>query len=1350
LAGGRGDLAISEIRLERVEANLDAADFEIVAGIAERFSGGSAAAAPALPRFSVSGNDLSLRLTGVGPGPLEAKVRSFSIGGAGPDADLSLSGSLAAEGLPGLGRLELPLEVSGRVARDFSRLRLMLSLAARADDFVLARQRFELSYSGGVAALRKVEDKAPLDASLRYDSASGDLGLSLSLEGFAPSRSLALRGKLAALAPWLDIPLRGALALDLPGADPAGIRYRLDLAGELAAAELDGLGRGLGRAELRASGDSGGARIELARLETAFGEASYSGSIGFRGLSVDGELAVAARIPGKSGAILPLSASFRLFGGDRHYAALAETLAAGDVAMRDFVVEGFLGADSLDFSLSFRPPEESAGATPPLAFAGEGLARAGSPRFRCEGNLSFGEASILELEAAFESFDVGSLGPVVAALASSEAAAATGGLRLAGDLYLRTDFSRVAYSTTDFALVSDSIPGAYALLSFSGNDKGATLKRALFSYGGYLAEARGKVDFAEAGRLAFDATMSLADIPYAFAGTLAGEGLFLRGDYGLELSARSLDGETFVAAKAVDLPLPLPGATLIASFDADGRWAGPSDWSLAVASLGASLHGQGGASLPVLGLSGKFGPRGGEVAELSLQDAVSRLRGAASLSYDLSAGTGDLAFKAALSGGKEERYALEGSLVGGAVSGRLEARGSPLARLGLPELKGLVDGTALLAGAAAAPRLSFDASLRDATFRESALSLAAKGGWADGRLSLDEGARLAWRGMELSRLALSFDATTRAASASGRFASSSSGAPLSFAFSAKGRAGQAREGLGVIPLAPEYFIEGKVADFSYRSVARKDWPFTLASTPESASFRGGGGELFFDYRADGRFSAEARDPFPLGFVLVGRSSGGKLDAELSKVDIDLPTILGLAEAMPVSITSGRVSGSIALSGSVSDPEFAGSLNLAGFSIEVPGWLGRKVGPVDLPLVFDGKRISLSGPSVPIGEAKAALRGDALLEGWAFREISASLRSVADDPIPIDAVVLGIRVQGYAATKLDFLLRGDTARLGGRLDIERAQVIINPALFRPGPPVRPEVFLDLDLAIGFGRGVQVLFPNKDIPIVSGYAEPSSFLSIRFDQATEDLAFKGTANLRGGEVFYIQNNFFLKSAKIVFNETSDFFDPRVTLYAERRERNEKGPVLVTLRADNAPIVDFKPRLSSDPTMSETDIAALLGESLLGISEGGTVDLRKAIIASSEFIPQLNATKAFERKVREALGLDLLFVRTQVVQRWLIDVSRIDPTTPTGDLGAYLDETELYAGKYLGEGLFLYGSARLREADPLVGSGLLRLDSELGVEFDTPFGLLLWSVKPTPAGLENLYISDQSLSLTWRLQL
>jgi translocation and assembly module TamB len=312
------------------------------------------------------------------------------------------------------------------------------------------------------------------------------------------------------------------------------------------------------------------------------------------------------------------------------------------------------------------------------------------------------------------------------------------------------------------------------------------------------------------------------------------------------------------------------------------------------------------------------------------------------------------------------------------------------------------------------------------------------------------------------------------------------------------------------------------------------------------------------------------------------------------------------------------------------------------------------------------------------------------------------------------------------------------------------VVVSPETWTSGndegPSSRPSLMIDIAANIRFARGVQVFFPSTTFPMVAGYSDPSSSLAIRYDQATSDFSLKGTVTLRGGEVFYVQRNFFLKSGKIVFNEGTDRFEPRVTLLAELRDRNENGPVRITLKADNAPITSFKPALSSDPIMSEAQIASLMGQNIFGTEGEKGLDFRTTAISASEFIPQLNVSRVLENKIRDAAGLDIFYLRTQVLQNWLIDMSQTKADNNANPLARYFDRTSIYLGKYLDDSIFTYGSMGLRESTPLVGSTTSIINYELGVELDAPFGRITWAL--APEDWKTLTFRDQSLSLSWKL--
>jgi translocation and assembly module TamB len=188
-----------------------------------------------------------------------------------------------------------------------------------------------------------------------------------------------------------------------------------------------------------------------------------------------------------------------------------------------------------------------------------------------------------------------------------------------------------------------------------------------------------------------------------------------------------------------------------------------------------------------------------------------------------------------------------------------------------------------------------------------------------------------------------------------------------------------------------------------------------------------------------------------------------------------------------------------------------------------------------------------------------------------------------------------------------------------------------------------------------------------------------------------------------------------------------------------------VRITLSAVRSPLENLNPALSSVPYYPETQLIALMSGSVLAADTTQTLDIREAAIASSEFIPQLNIFKTFEQSVQKALGMDIVYIRSTFMQRWLLDLTKPSTEANAEDpLARYLDQSELYLGKYITNSVFLHAGLRFRE-DPLVSSSRLRLDSEFGIELDSPFGLINWSI--TPSSDEGSLVTGQQLSLSWR---
>ncbi len=869
------------------------------------------------------------------------------------------------------------------------------------------------------------------------------------------------------------------------------------------------------------------------------------------------------------------------------------------MVFKDIALSAARKGDLADFKLSFRPPSASEPAVPAPAgtetdgvvpsFSGEPGAGAGLSLLSCQGTVSFGASPNLELSVDLETLDMEPLKPILAVLADSpETAALISSLKLGGSLFASSDFTRLSWSAPDITVVSSSAPGDYALLSLSGTAKTIAVKHLLVSASGYSVEGSGSVDFSEPGMLAFEANLALKDIPYALKGSVASQGISITGDYGLQLNARTVDKDTYVTAKAKGLPLPLGGGLFLATVDAEGRFASPKDWELTVADFDLVPAGEKVAAVPEVSLGGVFGPTAASLGNLRISDRVSALSGDATLGYSLAKPMAFHAFArlAAPSDPKAvaapESYSVEASYSDGKIEAVANLVGSPLARLGKLPVSGSADGTVTVTGDLASPRILFDLKLRDGRYLDQTLALAAAGDYQAGYLAI-QSFSAAYQGQAVSNGSGRLSFADASSSISLDFSGGLNGQAVKFSVSATGTS-ESPSASSLEGRLAGYSVKGNLTGLALGSAGQGDWPFSATLDHNSISFVGGTqGELRFKYQNAGAFSASLRPPFPVRAEVSGLYDGKNVDLSVQGIDFDLGLLSPFMPADLIKIVSGRARGGFRAVGLANDPEISGVVDLEGASVKVLGWLADDVGPFKAPIIAEGRKVSVSVPSIDVGKAAVAVSCQASFDHWIPVGLTATVRTLEGSRARVDSVILGIHAQGEASADMRFALQGDTLSIDSDVTLDKGSVVVSPSTLSQGgegvvePPL---VYLAVAANVRFGHGVQVFFPYSDYPVVAGYSDPSSLLAIRFDQASQDFTLKGNVTLRGGQVFYIQRNFFIRNGTIAFNEGSDHFDPRVTILAELRDRNaEDGtPVLITLQVDNAPITSFQPRLSS----------------------------------------------------------------------------------------------------------------------------------------------------------------------------
>ncbi|NTV65099.1 MAG: TrmB family transcriptional regulator, partial [Oscillochloris sp.] len=211
---------------------------------------------------------------------------------------------------------------------------------------------------------------------------------------------------------------------------------------------------------------------------------------------------------------------------------------------------------------------------------------------------------------------------------------------------------------------------------------------------------------------------------------------------------------------------------------------------------------------------------------------------------------------------------------------------------------------------------------------------------------------------------------------------------------------------------------------------------------------------------------------------------------------DLPFALGIVGRLPVVVSQGRLTGDLKVHGSLAHPDMDGTLAMADLFLSVPGWVTSPVGPINAPVLVSGKHLSLLAPSVSAGDATLMVEASADLVGWLPRDLHARAKTLTASPLSAKAKILGINVSGQALLDLTFGYSGGIASISGSVGVQKATVVIDPLGFRKKGKWTPSTYFDVDLSLAVGPGVKVYFPSTELPVVMGYADPASALTVSY--------------------------------------------------------------------------------------------------------------------------------------------------------------------------------------------------------------------------------------------------------------
>ncbi len=487
------------------------------------------------------------------------------------------------------------------------------------------------------------------------------------------------------------------------------------------------------------------------------------------------------------------------------------------------------------------------------------------------------------------------------------------------------------------------------------------------------------------------------------------------------------------------------------------------------------------------------------------------------------------------------------------------------------------------------------------------------------------------------------------------------------------------------------------------------------------------------------------------FNISGSAKGSihenNIQADIRLDKMNLAALQLLISPKDIKEISGTMSASVALSGDVADPKINGKIQLTDAAFSSNIYLLEKAGPFDAVISITDGAVELSPTIINIGTGNVSVAATANLARWEIGDITAFVSTQQTAALQFKGRIAGLTASNIQVkTDMKATISQGKLELGGNVFLDNGTLEVNPEGFATTEkPTQPALPLSLNLALTLGKNVELFLPSQDIPLVRGMSSPNSALNILYDEASGGFSVNGKIELRSGYVLYLLRNFFIKQCTIDFAENQAKFNPLISATAELRELSRDGMINITLAADRTPYENFKPRLSSVPPKSEIELLALLGGGLTLLEPSSTTPLtiREAVIAGSEFLTQNSIFRSFEQRVQKTLGLDVLYIKSSFIQRWLLDIT--DPAhTGNTPLSAYLTGTELFAGKYITDSAFAHFTLSMAQ-NPLEKTGALQLDSELGLEFQSPFGLLQWGLS---FGKQGTPLNNQTISLSWRI--
>lgn len=489
------------------------------------------------------------------------------------------------------------------------------------------------------------------------------------------------------------------------------------------------------------------------------------------------------------------------------------------------------------------------------------------------------------------------------------------------------------------------------------------------------------------------------------------------------------------------------------------------------------------------------------------------------------------------------------------------------------------------------------------------------------------------------------------------------------------------------------------------------------------------------------------------FNLNGSMINNVMNLSLNNVYLDLSKFNSIINSDFFSVYKAVLEGNLNITGLATDPNLDGYAVLNDVEINFPSFVPEHVFTSQIPIDFSQEEIVVPETSFTIKGGKLKVSAVVELDRWALSGLDVNLLTEKNKDIPVDIKVPLVRVQGL--TSIDAKLTMDEGNLDllGDIGIRNSEISLltntgNSANFDSGENNSSSNSMNVNIGINLmvGQKVQIVLN----PLIRGLIAPNTPISFNMDMASGLWNLKGDVVLRGGELSYLNRNFYLKEGRIILNETQNYFNPFITVRAETREHDENGdPITITVSAIRQNVSNFQATMYSTPAKSETEILSILGQ----MAAGDATSAGNFLLSTVDYGVSVTLIRKLEGALRDLFNFDIFSIRTSLLQNVLRQGFNINTDSEKATFGSNLfDNSTVYIGKYFGSSIYAdalmhwsYDESKAGKADE---TGGLVFQPEVGLELDSPFANIRWSYAPDLGDFGSSWAAASSITLSWRI--